>query len=113
MNTLNNLSPRLEEYRLAQQARYAKEHEANMEKYPWIREATEAYRNATPEQLAQVEAILRKRGQIKWLHYYVAYAIPKCQAKTLLVMMSLHVLRVGKIKAYQHKILSGTSVLTN
>ena len=65
MNTLNNLSPRLEEYRLAQQARYAKEHEANMEKYPWIREATEAYRNATPEQLAQVEAILRKRGQIK------------------------------------------------
>jgi hypothetical protein len=49
----------------AQQERYAKEHEANMEKYPWIKESIEAYRNATPEQLAQVEAILRKRGQIK------------------------------------------------
>mgnify|MGYP000668982616 FL=1 len=65
MNTLNTLSPRLEEYRLAQQARYAKEHEANMVKYPWIRESIEAYRNATPEQLAEVEATLRKRGQIK------------------------------------------------
>jgi len=65
MNTLNTLSPRLEEYRLAQQARYAKEHEANLAKYPWIKESVEAYRNATTEQLAQVEAILRKRGQIK------------------------------------------------
>ena len=60
--TQPKLSPRLEEYRLAQQARYAKEHEANMVKYPWIRESVQAYRNATPEQLAQVEAILRKRG---------------------------------------------------
>jgi hypothetical protein len=54
MNTLELL-------REAQQARYAKEHEANMAKYPWIREATQAYRNATPEQLAQVEAIVAKR----------------------------------------------------
>ncbi len=65
MNTLNTLSPQLEEYRLAQQARYAKEHEANMVKYPWSRESINAFNNATPEQLAQVEATLRKRGQIK------------------------------------------------
>jgi hypothetical protein len=52
----------LEQYRIAQQARYAKEHEANMVKYPWIRESVNAYRNATPEQLAQVEALIAKRG---------------------------------------------------
>jgi ferritin-like metal-binding protein YciE len=52
----------LEQYRIAQQARYAIEHEANMVKYPWIRESINAYRNATPEQLAQVEAMLAKRG---------------------------------------------------
>ena len=52
----------LEQYRIAQQARYAIEHEANMVKYPWIRESVNAYRNATPEQLAQVEALLAKRG---------------------------------------------------
>ena len=52
----------LEQYRIAQQARYAKEHEANMVKYPWIRESVNAYRNATPEQLAQVEALLAKRN---------------------------------------------------
>jgi ferritin-like metal-binding protein YciE len=52
----------LEEYRIAQQARYAKEHEADMVKYPWIRESINAYKNATPEQLAQVEAIVSKRG---------------------------------------------------
>ena len=40
-------------------------HEKAMAKSPWIRESVNAYRNATPEQLAQVEAILRKRGQIK------------------------------------------------
>jgi hypothetical protein len=51
----------LEEYRIAQQARYAKEHEADMVKYPWIRESINAYKNATPEQLAQVEAITSKR----------------------------------------------------
>jgi len=58
----SKLSPRLEEYRLAQQARYAKEREANLAKYPWIRESVEAYRNATSEQLEQVEATLRSRG---------------------------------------------------
>ena len=47
--------------RKAQQARYAKEHEASMEMFPWIRESVNAYRNATPEQLAQVEAITSKR----------------------------------------------------
>jgi ferritin-like metal-binding protein YciE len=52
----------LDEYRIAQQARYAKEHEADMVKYPWIRESINAYKNATPEQLAQVEAIVSKRG---------------------------------------------------
>jgi hypothetical protein len=51
----------LDEYRIAQQARYAKEHEADMVKYPWIRESINAYKNATPEQLAQVEAITSKR----------------------------------------------------
>jgi hypothetical protein len=51
----------LEQYRIAQQARYAKEHEASMEMFPWIRESVNAYRNATPEQLAQVEAITSKR----------------------------------------------------
>ena len=49
----------------AQQERYAKEHEANIEKYPWIREAVNAYRDADEVQIATVEAILRKRGQIK------------------------------------------------
>jgi hypothetical protein len=32
-----------------------------MEMFPWIRESVNAYRNATPEQLAQVEAIASKR----------------------------------------------------
>ena len=45
--TQPKLSPRLEEYRLAQQARYAKEREADMIKYPWIKESVEAYRNAS------------------------------------------------------------------
>jgi len=58
MNTLNRIVAE-------QQARYKIEHEANMAKYPWIRESINAYRNATPEQLAQVETILRKRGKIK------------------------------------------------
>jgi hypothetical protein len=51
----------LDEYRIAQQARYAKEHEADMVKYPWIRESINAYKNATPEQLAQVKTITSKR----------------------------------------------------
>ena len=37
------LSPRLEAFRLAQQARYAAEHERNMARYPWIREKIKAY----------------------------------------------------------------------
>jgi hypothetical protein len=58
MNTLNRIQ--------AEQAIARKiAHEKAMAKSPWIRESVEAYRNATPEQLAQVEAILRKRGQIK------------------------------------------------
>jgi hypothetical protein len=65
MNTLNTLSPRLEEYRLAQQARYAKEHKANMVKYPWIRESINAFNNATPEQIAKAQELLKKRGLIK------------------------------------------------
>ena len=51
----------IEDIRKAQQARYAKEHETTMEMFPWIRESVNAYRNATPEQLAQVEAITSKR----------------------------------------------------
>ena len=39
----------------AQQAKYNAKHEAEMVKYPWIRESINAYRNATPEQLAEIE----------------------------------------------------------
>lgn len=53
MNTLETL-------RAEQQARYAIEHEKAMEKSPWIRESVQAYRHATPEQVAQAEAY-RKR----------------------------------------------------
>jgi len=35
-------------------------HEKAMLKSPWIRESVEAYRNATPEQLAQAEALRKK-----------------------------------------------------
>jgi len=35
-------------------------HEKAMAKSPWIRESVQAYRNATPEQIAEVEAY-RKR----------------------------------------------------
>jgi hypothetical protein len=55
MNTLETL-------RAEQQARYAVEHEKAMEKSPWIRESVQAYRNATPEQIAMVEAIVAKRA---------------------------------------------------
>jgi len=55
MDTLNRV-------RAEQQARYAVEHEKAMAKYPWIRESVQAYRNATPEQLAQIEAIVAKRA---------------------------------------------------
>ena len=55
MNTLDTL-------RAEQQARYAVQHEQAMAKSPWIRESVQAYRTATPEQLAQVEALIAKRG---------------------------------------------------
>jgi hypothetical protein len=55
MNTLERL-------RAEQQARYAIEHEKAMERSPWIRESVNAYRNATPEQIAMVEAIAAKRA---------------------------------------------------
>ena len=38
-----------------QQAKYKAKHEADMIKYPWIKESINAYRNATPEQLAEIE----------------------------------------------------------
>ena len=53
MDTLNRV-------RAEQQERNAIAHEKAMEKSPWIRESVQAYRNATPEQLAEVEAY-RKR----------------------------------------------------
>jgi hypothetical protein len=53
MDTLNRV-------RAEQQARYAVAHEKAMAKSPWIRESVQAYRNATPEQIAEVEAY-RKR----------------------------------------------------
>jgi hypothetical protein len=55
MNTYNRI---LKE----QQERNAIAHEKAMTKSPWIRESVQAFRNATPEQLAQVEAIRLKRG---------------------------------------------------
>jgi len=55
MDTLNRI-------RQEQQERYAIEHEKAMEKSPWIRESVQAFRNATPEQLALVEAIVAKRA---------------------------------------------------
>ena len=58
MNTLNRIQ--------AEQAIARKiAHEKAMAKSPWIRESVQAYRTSTPEQLAKVEAILRKRGQMK------------------------------------------------
>ena len=55
MDTLNRI-------RQEQQARYAIEHEKAMERSPWIRESVQVFRNATPEQLALVEAIVAKRA---------------------------------------------------
>jgi hypothetical protein len=37
-------------------------HEKAIAKSPWIRESVNAYRNATPEQIAMVEAIVAKRA---------------------------------------------------
>ena len=53
MDTLNRV-------RAEQQARNGVAHEVAMAKSPWIRESVQAFRNATPEQLAEVEAY-RKR----------------------------------------------------
>ena len=53
MDTLNKV-------RAEQQERNAIAHEKAMAKSPWIRDSVQAYRNATPEQLAEVEAY-RKR----------------------------------------------------
>jgi hypothetical protein len=55
MNTLNRI--------LAEQTIARHEaHEKAMVKSPWIRESVNAYRNATPEQIAQVEALIAKRA---------------------------------------------------
>jgi hypothetical protein len=53
----------LERIRKEQQERNAIAHEKAMAKSPWIRESVQAFRNATPEQLAQAEAIRVKRGR--------------------------------------------------
>lgn len=37
-------------------------HEQAIAKSPWIRESVNAYRNATPEQLEQIAAIVAKRA---------------------------------------------------
>jgi hypothetical protein len=55
MNTLDRI-------RQEQQERNAIKHERDMEKSPWIRESVQAFRNATPEQIAMVEAIVAKRA---------------------------------------------------
>ena len=39
----------------AQQKRYNEKHEAVLASHPWIKESISAYRNATPEQLAEIE----------------------------------------------------------
>jgi hypothetical protein len=39
----------------AQQAKYKAKHEAVLTANPWIKESINAYRNATPEQLAEIE----------------------------------------------------------
>lgn len=55
MNTLNRI--------LAEQTVARREaHEKAMAKSPWIRESVQAFRNATPEQIAMVEAIVAKRA---------------------------------------------------
>ena len=55
MNTLNRIQA---EQEIARKIA----HEKAMIKSPWIRESVNAYRNATPEQLAEVEALIAKRG---------------------------------------------------
>ena len=55
MNTLNRIQA---EQEIARKIA----HEKAMIKSPWIRESVNAYRNATPEQIAEVEALIAKRG---------------------------------------------------
>ena len=55
MNTLNRIQA---EQEIARKIA----HEKAMTKSPWIRESVNAYRNATPEQIAEVEALIAKRG---------------------------------------------------
>ena len=57
MNTLNRIQAEQAVARTIQ-------HEADMAKSPWIRETIQAYRNATPEQIAMVQELLKKRGLI-------------------------------------------------
>ena len=58
MNTLNRI--------LAEQTIARHEaHEKAMAQSPWIREQIIAYRNATPEQIAKAQELLKKRGLIK------------------------------------------------
>ena len=57
MNTLNRIQ--------AEQAVARKiAHEKAMSKSPWIRETIQAYRNATPEQIAMAQELIKKRGLI-------------------------------------------------
>ena len=58
MNTLNRIKA---EQDLARSIA----HEKAMAKSPWIRETIQAYRNATPEQIAMAQELLKKRGLIK------------------------------------------------
>jgi len=58
------LSPRLEAFRVAQQARYAAEHEKNMARSPWIREKIEAYNKSTKTPLLK---LLSPEKQLKIL----------------------------------------------
>jgi len=55
MNTLNRIQA---EQEIARKIA----HEKAIAKSPWIRESVNAYRNATPEQIAEVEALIAKRG---------------------------------------------------
>ena len=57
MNTLNRIQAEQSVARTIQ-------HEADMAKSPWIRESVQAYRNATPEQIAMAQELLKKRGLI-------------------------------------------------
>ena len=57
MNTLNRIQA---EQTIARH----EAHEKAMTQSPWIRESVQAYRNATPEQIAMAQELLKKRGLI-------------------------------------------------